>query len=78
MTKIERLPGVRSTPLILLHKLLEDVEKIESLVVTVEWKSDDGTTSHGVHWTAQRRSTLALASIATQQVIAGEIMEQGS
>lgn len=71
---IERLPGTPSTPLFLLHRLLEEIDKIDSLVVTVAWKDSEGNVSHQTCWTSQAHPRLAMASICTQTVIAREIM----
>lgn len=73
---VERLPGTPSTPLLMLHKMLEDVEKIESIVAVVAWKSPEGNgVTHQVVWTSQNHSTMAVAAIACQSVVAREIMK---
>lgn len=68
---IERLPGTPSTPTYMLHKLLESVDQIESLVLVVKWTNGE----RQVCWTAQGYSQMAMASIAAQRVISDQIVK---
>jgi uncharacterized protein (DUF2237 family) len=73
---VEQLPGVPTSPLVMLHKLLEDIDSIKSLVVVVGWKeAHDAGVTHQVCWTAQPTSQLALAAVATQQLIGREVLK---
>lgn len=71
---IERLPGTPSTPLFTLHKLLESVDQIESLVVVVAWKDSEDKICHQVCWSAQGYGRLAVAAIACHDKVTREIM----
>ena len=65
-----RLPGVDSTPQIMLGQLIGHSAQIEALVVTVKWKEG----GHQVCWTAQSLGSLAMAALATHDKLTKEIM----
>lgn len=53
--KIHHLPGTRLTPEVVLHRTLEKVPRIESILVVVRW--DDGTVDSD--WSQMKMSDLA-------------------
>ena len=71
---IERLPGTNSTPLFILHKLLENIEQIEGVVVVVKWDNK----TYQCCWSSQELSSLAMSSVCAQQMLARTIMNPES
>ena len=68
---VERLPNVAATPLYFLHKLLENVERIESVVAVVKWDNK----TYQCCWTSQDLASMAMSSICAQDVLRREIMQ---
>jgi hypothetical protein len=71
MGEVVSLPGVDSTPEIMLGKLLGYCDQIESLVVTVKWKEG----SHQVCFTSQSLGSLSMAALATHRLLTNEVMK---
>ena len=68
---VERLPNIPSTPLYFLHKLLESVDQIESIVAVIKWDNK----TYQCCWTSQELSSLAMSSVCAQDMIRREIVE---
>lgn len=68
---LERLPNVSATPAYFLHKLLESVGQIDSIVAVVKWDNK----VYQCCWTAQELSSLAMSSVCAQTMLAAAICE---
>jgi hypothetical protein len=63
--KIIHMPGTVLTPEVVLHRTLQKLEYIKSVVVIIEW--DDET--HDMDWSKQRLDTLAMARLTIEKEI---------
>lgn len=60
--KLVHLPGTRLTPEVVLHRTLNKIDRIKSVVVVIQW--DDG--SHEIDWSQQTTSVMCTASTMLQ------------
>lgn len=60
--KLIHLPGTVLTPEVVLHRTLQEVEHISSIVVLIQWKDD----SVSMDWSEQENQDLAMKSTVIQ------------
>lgn len=72
---IERFPNAPTTPTYFLHKLLDHIGEIESVLAVVAWKDAEGKISHQVCWTSQPLERMATADVACHAIVTKEIMD---
>lgn len=60
--KIRQLPGVRLTPETVLHRTLDKLAHIKSVVIVIQWNDD----SFDCDWSQMRVADLCMASYALQ------------
>lgn len=57
--KIKHLPGTKLAPEVLLHRTLQKIDRIKSVIVVIQWDDD----TFDSDWSSQKVSELCMGSM---------------
>lgn len=68
--KLVHLPGTRLTPEVVLHRTLNKLDQIKSVIVIIQWDDE----SHEIDWSQQPTSAMCTSVVALQYQAAKLLM----
>jgi hypothetical protein len=63
------MPGTKLAPSVVLHRTLNKIDRIKSVVVVIQWDDD----TYDVDWSSQKVSDLAFGNVILTRVVNEEI-----